>query len=361
VTQGPKTTELIQMVNVENLLLDYENPRLTTAGVEASQEALLKELYNRYDLDDLIVSLARNGYFSEEPLIAVQHKGGAAKLFTVVEGNRRLAALKILLSEDAQKTVGAKNVPKPLPEVVGRLNPVPIKVYPSRAEIVPYLGVRHIVGVKPWDALAKAKYIERLVSAGYSIGQVKEKVGIQRGDVVQRWLLTFYLLNQANSIADEPWHTAREDFNFSFLYTSVGYQSIREYLEMDAGILASPHPDPVPKKARKKLLDHMWDLYGAPDRPELRKVRESREIRQLAAVYETPEALGVLRAGAPLPEAYRRSIGEAAEMVELVRNASYQLDQANALAPHHRKNPEARKFAKRCLDSAQHLYQTLED
>ena len=349
------------MINVENLLLDYENPRLASAGAEVTQEALLKELYRRYDLDDLIVSLARNGYFSEEPLIAVQHKGETTELFTVVEGNRRLAALKILLSEDARKTAGAKNIPEPLPEMVGRLNPVPVKVYPSRAEIVPYLGVRHIVGVKPWDSLAKAKYIERLVSASYSIGQVKEMVGIRRGDVVQRWLLTLYLLNQANSIADEPWHAAEEDFNFSFLYTSVGYQSIREYLEMDAGILTAPHPDPVPEKARKKLLDHMWDLYGAPDRPELRKVRESREIRQLAAVYETPEALDALRAGAPLSEAYRRSIGEAAELVELLRNASYQLDQANALAPHQKKSPEARKFAKRCLDSAQHLYQTLKD
>lgn len=105
----------------------------------------------------------------------------------------------------------------------------------------------------------------------------------------------------------------------------------------------------------------MKDLYGQPDRPELRKVKESRYITKLASVYDTPEALDVLRGGALLDEAYSRSRGEAVVLLDLVRSASYELDQANAIATHHKKNPEVRKFAKRCLDSAQHLYETLED
>jgi len=359
----------IQDIHVEYLLLDNQNPRLSSVGQTATQGALLKELYLRYDLDDLILSLSENGYFSEEPLIAVESKskesdkasGKKEKLFVVVEGNRRLAALKILLFDADRRTVGAKNVPEPSPDILRKLNPVPVKVYHSRLEITPYMGVRHIVGVKPWDALAKARYIERLAKEGDTIGEIKKKVGIGRGDVVQRWLLALYVLTQANDVADEHWREADKDFSFSFIYTSLGYQGVRKYLGIDADAFKSPKPNPVPLAGQKNLLEHMRDLYGAPDRPELRKVKESREIQKLAAVYDTPGALDLLRAGAPLAEAYARSMGEAAELVELVRTASYKLDQANALAPHHKKNSEARKFAKRCCDSAKYLYDNLED
>jgi len=356
------------MVHVENLRLDHENPRLSTSGQGTTQEALLKEVYRRYNVDQLIVSLAQNGYFSEEPLIAVERKDEATGpglfgegVFTVVEGNRRLAALKVLLFEAGRKAAEAKNVPTPSPVALEKLNPVPVKVYPSRAEIVAYLGVRHIVGVKPWDALAKARYIDELARSGYTIAQIKETVGIRRSDVVQRWLLTLYVLDQANRIADEPWTPDEGDFKFSLLYTALGYQNVRQYLGIEADILGSPRRDPVPERSEGKLLEHMRDLYGTQSRPDLRKIRESREISQLAAVYATAEALDALRAGAHLSEAYRKSEGEAAELVELVRGADYQLGQANAIAPHHRKNPEARRFAKRCLDSAEVLYKTLED
>jgi len=351
----------IKMIYVKDLLLDYENPRLSTAGEVTSQEQLLKQLYMRYDLDPLIYSLSENGYFSEEPLIAVEKKVGTEVKFMVVEGNRRLAALKILLFDDDRKSAGAKGIPKPSKEVLARLNPIPVKVYASRDEIVSYLGVRHIVGVKPWDALSKAKYIEQLVKKGSSLDEVKEIIGMKRGDVVQRWLLALYVVNQANSIADEPWQEASKDFKFSFLYTSLGYQSVRNYLGLDNNVIVNPKPNPVPKKSRENLIDHMKDLYGPPGRPELHKVKESRKISELASVYATTEALDVLRAGAPLEEAYSRSRGEAVVLLDLVRGASYKLDEANAIATHHKKNPEVRKFAKRCLDSAQHLYETLED
>lgn len=359
----PENQQEIKIIRVEELLLDYENHRLSSAGEVTSQEGLLKQLYLRYDLSPLIFSLAENGYFSEEPLIAVESKGKAKGkvLFTVVEGNRRLGALKLLLFEDDRRAVGAKDIPQPAPEIIKNLNPVPVKVYPSRDEIVPYLGVRHIVGVKPWDALSKAKYIEHLVTSGHSLTKVKEIVGIGRRDVIQRWLLALYTLNQANSINDEPWQEAAEDFSFSFLYTSLGYQYVQKYLHLDRTVFQNPRPDPVPQEAQKNLIYHMKDLYGLPSHPELRKVKESREIKQLAAIYETPEALDKLRAGAPLSEAYSRSIGEEAELIDLVTKASYQLDQANSIAPHHKKNLEARKYAKRCLDSAEHLYETLED
>ena len=115
----------VRLVNVSQLQLDVRNPRRTSRDAEVSQLDLLREMHKRFDLDDLLASLATYGYFSEEPLIAVS-KGseipdeplgtlerseepdalpstsdGSEYLdqppFIVVEGNRRLAALRILL------------------------------------------------------------------------------------------------------------------------------------------------------------------------------------------------------------------------------------------------------------------------
>jgi hypothetical protein len=363
-TAEQNSTQLgILLVPVEQLLLDPKNPRLGATTDELDQDALLKELYRTYYLSDLLVSMARNGYFSEEPLIGVAAGEDASgkQLYKVVEGNRRLTALKLLLFPKERARVGAKNVPEPLAGVVESLRNVPVKVYGSEEEVVPYMGVRHIAGVQEWDAMAKAYYIKRLVDGGHGIEAIKEMVGVKRGDVVQRWLLTLYVLLQANACADEPWDMSQDEMNFSFLYTALGYQRIRQYLEMDPQIMTSPVEDPVPVGARSKLIEHMRDLYGPPGKYADRKVRESRDIRKLAAVYATNDALDFMRAGYSLDEAYARSIGEIEEMLALIRDASYNLDKACGLAPHHVKNPDAKKWAKRCMDSAKHLCDTLED
>src|SRR4051794_2451457 len=77
---------------VEELLLDEENPRLAKRG--AGQIDLLKALYFQESLEELALSFQRNGYFQEEPLVTIRGTNGAT---IVVEGNRRLATLKLLL------------------------------------------------------------------------------------------------------------------------------------------------------------------------------------------------------------------------------------------------------------------------
>lgn len=351
----------VQWVGVDRLLLDPSNPRLTALVPGADQDEILRELYKRYDLSDLLESLARNGYFDEEPLIAVpaiadQPDGP----LTVVEGNRRLAAVKLLLLERARQTVGARDVPEPAPEIRARLDPIPVKLYAKRDDVVPYLGVRHIAGVKEWDALAKARYIKSLVEQGHDLKKVGQMVGMKRGDVVRRWLLTLFVLNQANETSDQPWEVASRDFNFSFLYTALGYASVREQLALSIEDSNNPRSAPVPPQEKRTLLRVMRDLYGAPDTLVGAKVKESRQIRQLAEVYGSREALEDLRAGASLDEAHRKTAGEEQQLVDLLLEASRDLAQANGLAPHHRGSEDALRLARRCAESSKTLVEVLQ-
>ena len=352
------------MVKVADLRLDPLNPRRTVRHGNESQTDLLVELYDRFDLDDLLTSLAENGYFSEEPLIAIPEKGDDIDIppYIVVEGNRRLAALKILLFVEGRKAVKAKNLPEVTEYAVSLIDPVPVKVYRTREEVLPYLGVRHIAGVKPWEALAKAKYVRSLFEQGISLPEVARRVGSgRRTDVVRRWLLTLYTLEQANEESDEQWDAVDERFGFSWLYTSLGYHSVREYLGLNPESFANPVAGPVPKDSVQELLNHMKDLYGTPPgRPRDAVVRESRQISDLAKVYAKKEAVAALRTGVSLQAALRLTVDENTHLVDLLRSANYDLTEANGIAPHHVGQMEAIQYARRCLETAQALAATLE-
>lgn len=350
----------ILMVSVEQLRLDPDNPRLASPGSDVDQDTLLKELYDDFALEDVITSLSRNGYFGEEPLIGVPVDGpDGQQEFVVVEGNRRLAALKLLLFETNRTSVAAKDIPQPSPEILLKLNPVPLAPFESRKELIPYLGVRHIIGVKQWKSIAKARFMDLLLTTeDYSMDEIGNVVG-NRTEVVQRWLLTLYVLNQANRISDQnPWSEISKGFKFSFLYTGLGYLNIRQYLDIPLDVVRNPVENPVPAEKQENLIHHMTDMYGpAPGRGR-GKVSDSRTIRQLAGVYESEPALNVLRGGATLEEAYRKTRGEAQELLDLLREATFRLDQANAIAHYHTDQLEAATLVQRIQEAAEHLMVT---
>ena len=83
--------------SVTRLMLDPLNPRLPEADRELSQRELLAALIENDDVEGLAKSVVDKGYYPLEPLIAIDGENGNR---IVIEGNRRLAALKLLISPD---------------------------------------------------------------------------------------------------------------------------------------------------------------------------------------------------------------------------------------------------------------------
>ena len=54
------------------------------------------------------------------------------------------------------------------------------------------------------------------------------------------------------------------------------------------------------------------------------------------------------------------SDGEETQLVDLLREANYQLTEAIGIAPHHKGHAEAERYARRCLEGSQALVSTLE-
>jgi len=87
----------IEYAPIDQLWLDRKNPRLGQEIVarKLSQADLLDEMKD-WSLEEIAVSFAESGYWVQEAVVAVEEKVDSAKRLVVVEGNRRLAALKLL-------------------------------------------------------------------------------------------------------------------------------------------------------------------------------------------------------------------------------------------------------------------------
>src|SRR5437899_723565 len=99
----------IRYEDIENLCLDPLNPRLgrENTGADVSQDKVLS-LMEDWTLDELATSFLENGFWPQEALVVVQEKLYGSVHKVVVEGNRRLAALRLLQNAIEGKPVGRK-------------------------------------------------------------------------------------------------------------------------------------------------------------------------------------------------------------------------------------------------------------
>lgn len=136
-------------VDVDSLLLDPKNPRLQDVGLDenASQREIAKALWRGMAVDEVALSIANNGFYPHEPLFVAKEQGKSY----VVEGNRRLAAVKLLRSAALRKEVGATGLPGLSKEEIKKLDRVPI-IECTRGEIWAFLGFKHINGPQAWDS-----------------------------------------------------------------------------------------------------------------------------------------------------------------------------------------------------------------
>lgn len=79
-------------IAVASLHLDSKNPRLGRGTNGASPRELIGYLFEHDKAMELAESIALRDFFQNEPLLVIKEKDH----YVVVEGNRRLAALKAL-------------------------------------------------------------------------------------------------------------------------------------------------------------------------------------------------------------------------------------------------------------------------
>lgn len=158
-------------VPVESLLLDPENPRLPEEKQGADQATILAYLYEHDVLTELVDSYLTNGFFANEAILVLPAHADGTRV--VVEGNRRLGALKYLHHDHVAIEAALPEhdvLPQPDPAVLDALKQVPVIELQDRDQLSSYLGFRHISGLKTWTPEAKARYLYGEVNKARATG-----------------------------------------------------------------------------------------------------------------------------------------------------------------------------------------------
>ncbi|MCK4782892.1 MAG: hypothetical protein KAV87_04010 [Desulfobacteraceae bacterium] len=180
--------------SVTSLLLDSLNPRLPIADKNLSQAELIEELVIHDDIYSLAKSIAEKGYYPVESLIGIQENGKKC----ILEGNRRLAALKLLISpapapETYQKRFKdlSDNID---PATIGK---VKVLVAPSRKAAAPIINSRHTQPeIKRWSPIQQAKFYQQQLDRGVTVEQLSNEYAMSEPKV-RAFLRSYTMYNIA--------------------------------------------------------------------------------------------------------------------------------------------------------------------
>jgi len=316
----------LKSVKVKDLEFDPDNPRLPEKLKHSNDEKVLNYLLKECNLVELMLSISEKNYFAGEPLMVVGDK--QLGTYTVVEGNRRLGALKLLSGEVEAPTMQAA-VAQIRETAKFKPTEVPVLEFGAREEILSYLGYRHITGIKEWDALAKARYLVQLRALhGEDHEQAHRALAKEIGSkasYVAKLLTGYGLLQRAEQAGIlKRLKVDEDDIPFSLLTTGIGWENISSFIGLKSG--SDVEMEGLKVEELEELFRWVFDKSQSP----YTVLGESRNFPKLARVVANQTALAQLRRGEPLEtadlltsgplEAIRKYVAQAESAIKIAQD-----------------------------------------
>lgn len=302
-------------VSLKNLYLDPNNFRLIHEAAQVNvpdDRVKEKDVINRtyrlivgdknQNIQDLVESFKSNGYL---PVDQIQVRELTEGGYVVVEGNRRIAALKYLSNEYEQKSIDLGRLDKSI------FSKVPVVLYEDSDEVhhLTLMALKHISGNRKWGEWNQAKLLETLIEA-YKISEddVCKRVGITKTEL-RRSIRALALANQyqASDYGDQ--------FNeamFPIFREAARNTVLKEWLGWDdATNLASDIENRellFSWLSREPIEDDAdSDYSGYNGNYQEPAISKRDDIVTLSKIIRDPGALEKLREYRNLNEAYRTS------------------------------------------------------
>lgn len=293
-------------IAVDRLEFDSQNPRLPLRIRKSggNHNEILNWMLDDAGVVDLMRSIGVQDYFDGEPLLVIPARNNP-DTFIVVEGNRRLAALKLLnqpqLASDhpfRSRVITVAEEARYKPKVISSI------VYEKRDDILSYLGYRHITGIKAWSALAKARYLSDLAKQ-YSDLQAQERhntlaknIGSTPSYVAKLLVgLKLYEIMAQNQYFGIEGLT-EEGVDFSLITTALGYSNIQQFLGLE-----SAQDIDQQSLNEDNLKDFTIWLFDKNTTTRKSRLEDSRNLSKLNAIVGSKEALIYFQKGFSIHEA----------------------------------------------------------
>ena len=349
-------TAAIASMAVSDLTFDFMNPRRPEFGLtnNSTEAEVIKVLWDAMDVRELVLSIAASGFFGHEPVIVARENGKNV----VIEGNRRLAAVKVLTDPAVSESLKAE-VPIIAEAAKEALMELPA-VFGTREDAWRHLGFKHVNGPAKWSSYAKARYIAEVHrNIGVKLADIAKQIGDTHG-TVQRLFRGLMVIEQAERLKvfsrDDRWPN---HFSFSHLYTGLNYTGISEFIGLQPEI--AERDDPVPHEKKAELGELFLWMYGSKKRIQPPVIEtQNPHLRQLEAVVSSREALAALRGGNDLSTAFEISRPSSTVFEESLLASKRHLQKARGmLSTGYDGSSELLRIARTVANLADDLYEEM--
>jgi hypothetical protein len=223
-------------VSLDFLYLDPRNPRLKgVAGAPVfkgsfdafsrqGQELLRRQMMQREGAHHLADSITRLGFVDVDSIVVQKLNEHS---YVVIEGNRRVAAIKTLMNDILRKSICLAE------DIVNTFSPLHVKILKSKyedgsIESLLLQGIRHISGAKSWGPYQQGDLINSLIEhKGLTASDAAKTVGLSASRVSIILKAYFGLRQMFNHYLYQS--KANTAFFSHFEYAYVKYV-IREWL-----------------------------------------------------------------------------------------------------------------------------------
>lgn len=291
-------------IRYSKIKLDPENPRLPGSFRKGTKTE--KDLINWMLLEaatvELMYAIGQNGYFIGEQLLVVEDKDNPEN-YVVIEGNRRLTAVK-LLNEPELATVKKAAIGEVLENTDERPQEIPCLVFDDKNEILKYLGFRHITGIKSWKLLQKASYLYEVYHSEFDnknfiqkCRNIAKNIG-SSSNYVRRLITAFNIFKK---IEDEGFYSISglddTKFHLNYLVDALNKKNIKSHIGVNTN---SNNPlEGLNKKHLKEII--FWWFEKSEGVP--RVIGDSNGLKKLDLILGNEKALEAFRDGKSLDDA----------------------------------------------------------
>lgn len=224
-------------VLLDNIYLDPNNPRFfvnerivpDARVIEDNVQKSCIEKIQQFDIDDLKENIKRIGFLPIDKVV-VRPIVNSKDKYVVVEGNRRIAALKLLKSEHESGEILIDN------DILKSILKFIVLIYSGKEIDISWIlqGIRHISGVKDWPPYQQAKLLTKLIEDKHvRIEDAAKSIGIGKRKA-SRLLRSFYAYIQC--LNDEEYGEFLDKDKFSFFQEAIFYKadtSMSNWLKWD--------------------------------------------------------------------------------------------------------------------------------
>lgn len=315
------------------LKLDLFNPRLPKSKQGKDEKTVIEFMLLDAATIELMIAIGKNDFFAGELLLVVEDKNEEGT-FIVVEGNRRLTAVKLLNNPEltSVKKIATREV---FDSADFKPTELPCLVFEDKSEILKYLGFRHITGIKSWRLLEKARYLFELrngdnvkdLSFLIAAREIAKMIGSSTA-YVKRLLISFELYK---IIEDEDFYRidGLNDTRFFLNYFTDGLnkENIRNFINLD---INSETPLEHINLDNLKKVTYWWfeKIEG-----QSRVLGDSDGLKLLDVVLGHEEALVAFENGLSITEAYEITDDYDIQFEKRMKDTLKGVEKAHLLTP----------------------------